>query len=60
MQEIIIVLRKGQTFEKLSAMHKKRVVKALLTEWGRKGGSRSTPAKRKAALDREARKREKV
>jgi len=56
-QYITIRLQKGNSLEKVSARLKRQLYKALLSEMGRKGGSRSTPAKRQAALTREARKR---
>ena len=50
---IKVTMKEGES----DASFYRRFRKAFLSEWGRKAGSMSTPAKRQAALDREARKR---
>ncbi len=57
MEEIVIRLGKGQTFEGISARHQRKLISLTMAAMGKKGGGRSTPAKREAALKREAKKR---
>jgi len=57
MQCITIKLKRGDSIEKLGPQLKKKLLSALASEWGRKGGQRATPAKRAAAFRREAVKR---
>jgi hypothetical protein len=57
MEQIVIKLGAGMTFEKLAARNKRKLYSLVMAEMGKKGGGRSTPAKREAALKREAKKR---
>ncbi len=57
MEQITIKLGPGQSLEKLAARNRRRLLSLVMAELGKKGGSRSTPAKREAAFKREAKKR---
>jgi hypothetical protein len=54
---ITIKLQPGKSIQGLTARNKRLLFQAILREIGAAGGSRSTPAKKKAALAREAKKR---
>ena len=54
---ITIQLQKGNSFAKIDARTKRAFFRAIMKEIGAKGGRKSTPAKREAALKREAKKR---
>ncbi len=57
MEQITIKLGPGQSLEKLAARNRRRLFSLVMAELGKKGGRRSTPAKRQAAIEREAKKR---